>query len=230
MSKYARILAVIGLAVGVIPLMRSQTPADWATVTGRVLDSDGRPVSGARISIFPLDVSLSGGMPSQPTTDSDGKYRLRSPAYPGRTRLCAVKESAGYPNLQYALFVSSADGAMPEVSLTSGGHLENVDIHLGHPDGTIEGTVLDATTHAPVSKAQITLHRSDNDSMSSATLPPDGTFFYALPPNPIEITIRAPGYLQWTYKDEHSTANRLVLGSSEHREITIELTAKQAGP
>jgi hypothetical protein len=93
---------------------------------------------------------------------------------------------------------------MPEVSLTPGSHLENVDIHLGPPDGTVEGFVIDAGTRTPVSKARITLHRSDHESMSSSTLPPDGHFFYALPPAPFEITISVPGYSPWTYKDAYN--------------------------
>jgi len=206
-------------------LMRSQTPADRATVTGRVLDADGRPVGGAKISIFPLDVAVSGGMPPQPMTNQDGRYRLVSPAFPGRTRLCAVKESAGYPDTQYLLFASGEE-SMPEVSLTPGGHLENVDIHLGPPDGTVEGFVIDAGTRAPVSKARITLHRSEPESISSTSLPPDGHFFFALPQAHIDITVTAPSYLPWTYKDPHSAANSLVLRTSEHREITVELTAK----
>jgi hypothetical protein len=223
MSKYMRLLTVMSLLLGLVPLMQSQAPADWATVTGRVLDSDGRPVAGARISIFPKDVGLSGGMPRQPITNQDGAYRLVSPAYPGRTRLCAVKESAGYPNAQYSLFVSSTDGKMPEVSLTPGGHLENIDIHLGPPDGIIEGFVVDAGTRAPISKARITLHRSDRESISSSTLPPDGHFSYALPPVLIEITVEAPGYLRWTYRDLATRANGIVLSTSDHKKITVEL-------
>jgi hypothetical protein len=228
MSKYLCLLIGMGLLMGLMPLMRSQVPQDWATVTGRVLDADGRPLPGARISIFPLDVGISGGMPRQPITDQDGNYSLVAPAYPGRTRLCAVKESAGYPDIQDSLFLSPTDGKLPEVSMTPGGHLENVDIHLGPPDGTAEGFVIDAETRTPVSKARITLHRSDSESMYSTSLPPDGHFFYALPPAPIEITIVAPGYLPWTYKDAHSTANRLVLSPSEHREITVELIGSKA--
>ena len=86
MRKYAHLLIGVSLLLGLTPLMRSQTRADWATVTGQVLDSDGRPVPGATISFFPLDIGMSGGMPRQPITDQDGKYRPVSPAYPGRTR------------------------------------------------------------------------------------------------------------------------------------------------
>jgi len=112
---------------------------------------------------------------------------------------------------------------MPEVSLVPGGQIENVDIHLGPPNGTVEGVVLDAETRAAVSKARITLHRSDREAMSSSTLPPDGRFFYALPSALIEINIEAPGYQPWTYKEEHSITNGLVLKSSDHRQITVEL-------
>jgi len=224
MIKDTRLLTLIGV-LGLLPLVWSQTPADWATVTGRVLDADGRPVAGAKISIFPLDVAVSGGMPVQPRTDQDGRYRLVSPGFPGRTRLCAVKESAGYPNTQYLLFASGEE-TMPEVSLTPGRHLENVDIHLGPPDGTVEGSVIDAETRAPISKARIVLHRSEPESISSTSLPPDGHFFFALPRAPIDITVTAPSYLPWTYKDAHSAANTLVLRTSEHREITVGLTRK----
>ena len=59
---------------------REETPPGWATVTGRVLDSDGKPVAGAEISIFPLDAAASGAAPRRPMTDDKGRYRLVSPA------------------------------------------------------------------------------------------------------------------------------------------------------
>ena len=199
-----------------------QPPAGWATVTGRVLDADGRPVPGAKISILPLDVAVSGGMPREPATDQEGRYRLLSPAYPGRSRLSAFKESAGYPNPQYLLFASGSE-SMPEVHLAPDARLDGVDIRLGTPDGTVEGTVLDAKTHAPVPKARITLHRRDPESVSSGTLPPDGHFFYALPHAAIEVTVDAPGYISWKYRDTASGAYWLLLSGTDHREIIVEL-------
>jgi hypothetical protein len=225
MNRYLRLLGSTILPLVLVSWTIVQTPAGWATITGRVLDSDGRPVPGAKISVFPMDVAVTGGMPRQPITDEEGRYRLVSPAFPGKTRLCAVKESAGYPDTQGLLFTSGGD-SMPEVSLVPGGHLENVDIRLGPPDGILEGSVIDAETRAPVPKARITLHRRDPESMHSTSLPKDGHFLFALPPAPIEIAVVAPGYTPWKYKDAQSGVENLVLTNSDHRVITVELKRK----
>jgi hypothetical protein len=115
---------------------------------------------------------------------------------------------------------------MPEVYLTPDGHLEDVDIRLGPPDGILEGFVVDNGTGASVPKARITLHRADREAMYSTSLPPDGHFLFALPPAPIEITVTAPGYLIWKYKDPRSGATKLVLDTLDRRTITVELTPK----
>jgi hypothetical protein len=230
MIKHLNLLAhitVLSMAVGssLIAQTSGQTPAGWSTVTERVLDSEGRPVAGAGVSVFPMDVAASGAVPRRPISDEEGRYRLVSPAYPGRTRLCAVKESAGYPDTQGLLFVSGTE-TMPEVYLTPGGHLEDVDIRLGPPDGTLEGFVVDNGTGAWVPKARITLHRADREAMYSTSLPPDGHFLFALPPAPIEIKVSAPGYLIWKYKDPRSGAAKVVLDTLDRRTITVELTPK----
>jgi protocatechuate 3,4-dioxygenase beta subunit len=168
-----------------------------------------------------MDVGSSGGLPSA-VTDREGRYRLTSAAFPGRRRLCAAKESAGYPNTHGLLFVSGKEN-MPEVSLTAGGHLENVDIRLGPPDGILEGSVIDLRTGAPIPKARITLHRSDPESMYATSLPPDSHFVFALPPVPIEITVEAPDYKPWEYRNPQSLAKGLVLSNSDHRVIAVEL-------
>jgi hypothetical protein len=199
-----------------------QAPTSSATLSGRVFDSDGNPLPGAKISVFPMDVAISGPMPGGAVTDEKGEYKLMMPAYPGRVRLCAVKESAGYPDTQGLLFASGKE-SMPEVTLRPGDHLTGVDIHLGPPDGVLEGLVVDSRTQMPVRGARINLHRNNPESMYSGTLPPDGHFRFALPPTPIEISVTAPGFLPWKYKDAENGGNELVLSTSERRTITVGL-------
>jgi carboxypeptidase family protein len=221
MRAYLRLAGFLGLLISaLVTVTRAQIPPEWATVTGQVLDSQGLPVPGAKISVFPMDVGVSGGMPGA-TTDDEGRYRLVSPAYPGRTRLCAVKESAGYPDTQSLLFVSGND-TLPEVSLPAGGHVE-LDIHLGAPDGILQGSIIDARTRATVSKARIKLHRDQPESIHSTSVAPDGHFLFALPPAPIDITVVAPGYRTWKYQDSQSKSDKLVLSAPDHRRITVEL-------
>lgn len=204
-------------------LVFPQVPTNWAVIEGRVLDFENHPLPGARISIFPMDVAFSGGLPSA-TTDRDGKYRLSSPPFVGRTRLCAVKESQGYPDTQDLLFVSGKE-SMPEVNLTPGSHLYDVNIHLGPPNGIVEGSVIDAASGSSVAKARITLHRNTPESMYSTSIPDDGHFVFALPPAPIEITVTAPGYAPWKYRDP-SGANALMIAESAHKIITVDLKAR----
>jgi hypothetical protein len=199
-----------------------QAAAERAAVSGRVFEADGHPLANAKISAFPMDVAISGSLPGMAITDEQGRYELVLPAYPGRTRLGAIKESAGYPDTQGLLFASGKE-SMPVVTLQPGVRLEGVDIHLGAPDGVLEGLVIDSRTRAPVSRARITLHRDQPDSMYSGSLPADGSFRFALPAVRIDITVTAPGYASWKYKDPQSGATGLVLGSGELRTMTVEL-------
>jgi len=211
------------IALCLLAAAYGEDPNSSATISGRVLDFESHSVAGAKISVFPMDVGTSGPMPSA-TTDLDGRYSLILPPYPGRTRLCAIKESAGYPNTQSTMFVSGKD-SRPIVSLTPGAHFDNVDIHLGPPDGIVEGVVVDKDTGVPLWQARITLHRTDmTNGIYSSTLPQDARFLFALPPVPVEITVVAPQHIPWSYADPQTGANSLVLQSSEHRTLTIKLS------
>ena len=205
---------------------RPSLPKDWATVTGRVLDQDGRPVVGARIKVFPLDVAIGGPVPEPPLTDSEGRYHLSTPAYQGRTRLCAIKESAGYPDTNGLLF-SSVDDNMPEVSLTPGAMLETINIRLGPPDGVVEVAVLDLTTGKPVSKARLVLRRTEPSAFYSATIPEEGHVTLALPNVPIYVSVQAPGYLQWVYKDDSTGKPYLLLPRGSSKVLSVNLVAQE---
>jgi hypothetical protein len=79
-SAYLSVLLLFG-----IQYMRSQTSAENATITGHVLDPDNRPVTGATVSIFPMEAGISGSLPSA-LTDSSGGYKLVAPSF-GKTAL-----------------------------------------------------------------------------------------------------------------------------------------------
>lgn len=210
-----------------LPLcIRAQVAAASATIKGRVLDFDGRPVAGASISVFPMDNATSGNVPTA-ITDPEGRYSLTLPPYQGRTRVCAVKEAAGYPDAQDLVFTSVKD-ILPIVNLVPGGIFENVDIRLGPPDGIVDGVVVDEVTGAPLWQARITLRRTDlPNGIYSSTLPADGRFLFALPSAPIEITVFAPQHDSWSYADPQTGARSLVLQSREHRTLTIKLVSKK---
>lgn len=157
--------SVVAICILGLPLTLAQVPfpSSWVTVTGQVLDSQVNPVSNATISVLPLDVGISGGLPIA-VTGKNGRFRMMSPSYPGRTRFVAVKEAAGYPDTQGLLFVSGVENkeSRPEVLLSPPGAHMQVDIHLPPPDGILEATVIDAKTQAPISNARVMLDRDDH--------------------------------------------------------------------
>jgi hypothetical protein len=220
--KSLRFSSMLEVAFATLLITLGQESKQLAIVTGRVLDAQGQPVSGAQISIFP-SAATSGGLPSA-TTGKDGSYRLVSPPY-GETWICAVKESAGYPDTNALLFAPAQD-TRPKIILAPGSRLE-LDIHLGPPDGIFEGYVVDALTRAAVSNGRVALHRSQPESMYSGTLAPDGHFLFALPSAPIEVSITAPGHLPWKYRDPQSGSDKLVLSTLDHRIIRIELSSEK---
>jgi len=221
MNRYLRLTnCAVLLILGWLSTTQAQTPpSDWATITGQVLDAQGQPVSGAKIAIFPAG-SISGGLPVA-TTGKDGRYRLVSPPY-GKAWLSAVKESAGYPDVNGLLFSSKGE-SRPEVFLAPSGIYHDVDLHLGQPYGIVEGSILDAKTGTLIKNARILLHREEPLSMYSTTVT-DGHFLFALPPAPITISITAPGFLPWKYSDAQNGNNTLTLNSSDHQVMNIELT------
>jgi hypothetical protein len=210
--------AVLGLAL-VAPAQHSNEPA---IVSGQVLDAQGLPVANAKISIFPMG-AVSGGLPSA-LTDKEGRYRLVSPPF-GETWFSAVKETAGYPDTNALLFAPEIDDR-PKVLLGPGTRL-TLDIHLGPPDGILDGIITDATTKTKIGNAHITLQRESPKSIYSGSLPPDGHFLFALPPAPIEISITANGYLPWKYNDAQTGSDKLTLMNSNRRTLSVQLTPEK---
>lgn len=216
------IVRLIAITAVFSTLLVAQERASTVQLTGHVYLPDGKPLSGARVSLFPLEVGVGGPLPAT-ISKEDGSYHLTVPAL-GKTRILANIEQRGYPDTFYKIFSSPADH-FPEVNLSPGAVLDNIDIHLGSPDGLVEGRVIDKSNGAAVQSMQIVLRWVDQPSVYlSASIQRSGSFQYALPMRPISITISAPGYQTWTYSDPVTHAQYLLLGTTDRRSITVELT------
>jgi len=62
--------------------------------------------------------------------------------------------------------------------------------------------------------------------MYSTSLGPDGGFLFAVPEAPIEVSVIAPGYLPWKYKDPLTGPDKVLMHSADRRSIVIALTPK----
>lgn len=201
-------------------LVNGQTLQGNCHVSGHVYAVNDKPLAGAGVRIFPLQVAWNGTMPTV-TTDSNGYYSFYLPAI-GKTRIYAVKKEIGYPDTFYSLF-SSGTESDPVKDLSAETNFENVDIHLGPPDGTIEVTIVDKKTGMLVPDARITLRRKDDRSTYFSVSSREGVYSTPLPEKPILIEITAAGYRPWHYISTSPATDFVQLKADEHRLIRAEL-------
>lgn len=213
-------VAVAVLFIGASIATYSQSNSDRVILQGHVYDDAGNAVSGATVDLLPLEAAWTGPR-ALPRSDEQGYFHQVVPVL-GKTRVSASKISAGYPDTTGKLFSSSNDAAM--IVELSGSQPVDVDIHLGPPDGRIDGRVVDKNSGNIIRSARILLRWADDLSvMYSGNISPDGTFQYALPQHPIVLTITAPGFKRWVYTNEETGDRFLNIPSGEHLPIRAEL-------
>ena len=109
------------------------------TVTGRVLDPDGKPVAGATVApaMTGSNNSLTGDTRFSVETGADGVYTTILPAGGGRDYNLMAHDG------KYEQWRTWANGVLPPIRTRPGETLANVDLHLTRP-ATVRGRVTDA--------------------------------------------------------------------------------------
>jgi hypothetical protein len=155
-----------------------------AEVAGRVVDSAGRPVAGARVvGRAELDGDDGGGpdAPIHATTGQDGGFRL-SALPPGRLVLQA--EVAGHaPSPAVAVTVSEEPGA----------RRADVVLRLAAP-AAVSGRVVDAQGAAIAGATVRALRAMSQLALPEATADAQGRFQMSMSPGPVVLTAEAPGF------------------------------------
>jgi RNA polymerase sigma factor (sigma-70 family) len=121
------------------------TPADGAVVVkGRVLGPDGKPVAGAKLSVWTDATKKTKGAPVGATTGEDGRFRL------------AVARADLERNAQV---VATAKGQGPDwVKLESSGAGGDIILRLARDDVPVDGRILDLEGR-PVAGATVRVRR-----------------------------------------------------------------------
>jgi hypothetical protein len=152
-----------------------------AVLSGRVVDSRGRPAAGLRVVVHPLEPKermLPSG--AEADTDADGGFRIAGLA-PGQHRV----EVQDWRTQQGRLLAEKT------IALGSGGG-NRLDLKL--PDGyRLSGRVVDEQGE-PVRGARLTLS-ADRGQAASADSAPDGSFrFTDVPEGTWRLTVSARGH------------------------------------
>jgi 5-hydroxyisourate hydrolase-like protein (transthyretin family) len=145
------------------------------TVTDAALDA---PIGGVTVTAY--DASTEAAV-STTTTDAAGRYRLRGlPGGAYRVGYSAEDFDFGPPALYVPQYYPAA-ATLPAgstVSVTTGQTTAGIDTAL-QQGGDVEGTVTNATTHAPAAGVAVTIYDAAGTNVGSATTSSDGG--YAVP-------------------------------------------------
>ena len=185
--------------------------ARGGVITGRVTDSDGRPLIEELISVLPVDFgngSFRYISPPNTRTDDRGIYRLFG-VPPGKYRIAAGQESnfgsrgGGYGQVFHPAAEEASQATIIEVS--EGTEATDVDITL--PELTANysayGRIIDGDTGQPVANVSYGVRKFLNEgstiSLSTGAVSnKDGEFkFDNLPPGKYEAYVDAPPGSDW---------------------------------
>jgi len=195
-------------------------------IDGVVLDLEGRPVAGAKVSILSEECAVTGIEPTA-TSDDQGHFLLRG-APTGLDGVYAQKPEAGYPDTTAAIYLDDS-APPPKVTVRSGETVTGVVVRLGNKAGLISGEVVDEGTSQPVVTARIRISIPDNDRIM-LSMGTDGTghFHLLLPSRLVNFEVRAPGYKAWQFMGAQGPPGIIHLQPEEKRELIVRLQKQRS--
>jgi hypothetical protein len=104
--RLSKLALCIALAVGTVPVMAQNTTS---AVAGRVLAQDGKPVSGAKVTILHVESNTA----NEVTTDAEGRYSARGLRVGGPFRVTVIKD--GVTETQNNVFLALAETTAVDV-------------------------------------------------------------------------------------------------------------------
>ncbi len=224
MLRAAASLALAMIAFGAI--VAAQSPEPRGTITVKVIDPQGKPVSGATVK---MEHQRRAGFiykvfPSC-TTDASGECTcnyLPTDTY----TILASAPSEGYPDLTFAFYGRQIKRVV--VVLTPGSSIDNAVFQLGPKAARLKLAILDDATGAPIGSAAIVLRdASDNPDWLKLDRDLDSNVLIT-PEQDVLIEVIAKDYESWRLSDhlELTGGRPLHLHSDERREMTIRLKHK----
>ena len=231
MSRRLLILVLLAGVLAVSVLARTGQPAfpePSGAIQGRVLNEQGKPVSGATVVALPL--SPGGGLMPMTHTDKRGKFRFRGMSNKEYVLYAFKEEKAS--RIMFAHNFSN-DPRMVRVTVEEHETIKDVELQLLPRQARVLGQFVDSETGRPVETGQLKLCHfgavscDEGGCDECVFLPsnrPQGGFWHPAPSN-ISLTLKVsvPGYEDWYYGNGSNRQEPLVLAPGELKRLAITL-------
>ena len=193
------------------------------TVSGRVTDASGNPVSHALVQALerPQGSVPDGAVGSKlnPWVHADDQGQFQLQLAPGRYKILAKDEIDGYPD-PLPLLNSDPTAQFPVITV-NGADIRDLQVILGQRGSSMTGQVIDNVTKKAVPGAQV-LIADPNNPQAFVKLTADslGHFRFTVLPKRVRISASAPGYTPAVPQED------VTLVQGETRQMTIGVKRK----
>jgi hypothetical protein len=192
------------------------------SITGYVLDVEGKPVYGAKVYADFADAPM--GKRRYVLTDDQAHFLIEGLRV-GRHTVSAAKEDEGYPPTDIPFYYPGGTES-PVVFVNADQTTSGVVVRMGPKAAKLVAQVIDDVTGKSVERAGITLSRTDYPRYTmSFSARPDGEFEILIPSASVELKVSAPDYEGWSSIENRAgiQGQALQLSESETKKLSISL-------
>jgi hypothetical protein len=210
------ILIGFSLLASAAQLPRQFSATQTGSVSGIVLDGNGKPLPRANVYAIP-ETDMRKQFPT--VTNDAGEFTLRD-LPEGTIHLSAFKESDGYPYNFFSFFNSPGENVPIELHIKAGQTIKDVRIKLGERAARLNVNVTTADGK-PLNGVSFLFTRPDQpDRPYTRGLAPTESIL--VPPVPFHVSVEAKGYKTWQYGTNRSGLISLKPGETLDLAIRLE--------
>ena len=193
--------------------------SEVGSISGVIVNSDGRPVPGVKVYALNPKVATAGKI-IYFLSDSNGSFRVDG-AVPGINMICTTKPEDFYPDTAWG--INSPPGKeAPTVDVRAGQTVLGVRVVI-YAGRKIKGIVRDAITGGALKSRFIMNRAGAPEYYQDDAIAADGAFSYVVPTVPMDMRVKAQGYRDWTMSEPSDGGGSKVGDARTVKEIEVRL-------